>query len=190
MSKKQKLTQTPRSRKKDPKSIAAIIGTVLLILALIAVLTYSPSNKPAPLTQSSTSTPQPGAYEFVKQGEVRFQTAKQDFITAIDVELAQDDSRRQLGLMYRDKMAESQGMLFIFEGDETRSFWMKNTVLSLDMIFVNSKDEIVTIHKNTTPYSEQSYASTKPAQFVIEVNAGYADRHKIKVGDKIAWNRM
>ncbi len=190
MSKKQKQTQTPPRRKQNPKSIAAIAGTVLLILALIVVLTYQPSKQPTPSTQPSTTTSQQGAYDFVKQGEVRFQTAKQDFIAAIEVELAQDDSKRQLGLMYRDKLGENQGMLFIFEGDDSRAFWMKNTVLPLDMIFVNSKDEIVTIHKNTTPYSEQSYASSKPARFVIEVNAGYTDRHKVSVGDHIVWNRL
>jgi len=190
MSKKQKPAQDQKPRKRDLKSIAAITGTVLLILALIAVLTYTPSNKPAPITLPSTTTSQTGAYEFVKEGEVRFLTAKQDFIAAIDVELAQDDAKRQLGLMYRDKLGENQGMLFVFGREEMQAFWMKNTVLPLDMIFVNSKDEIVTIHKNTTPYSEQSYATTKPAQFVVEVNAGFTDRHKISVGDRIAWNRM
>ena len=190
MSKKHRQVQAPQPQKKNPKSIAAVAGTVLLILALIAVLTYQPSNKPVPITQTPPTNPQPGAYEFVKQGEVRFQTAKQDFITAIDVELAQDESKRQLGLMYRDKLAENQGMLFVFEGDEDRSFWMKNTVLSLDIIFVNGKNQIVTIHKNTTPYSEQSYASTKPAQYVVEVNAGYTDKHKISVGDHITWSRF
>jgi uncharacterized membrane protein (UPF0127 family) len=190
MSKKQKPVEAPRPQKRNTKSIAAVAGTVLLIIALIAVLTYKPSNRPAPIAPTPTTTTQTGAYEFVKQGEVRFQTAKQDFISAIDVELAQDEPKRQLGLMYRDTLAENQGMLFIFEGDEERAFWMKNTVLPLDMIFVNSKDEIVTIHKNTTPYSEQSYASSKPSQFVIEVNAGYADRHKISVGDHIVWNRF
>ena len=190
MSRKHKPVEAPQPRQRNTKSIAAVAGTILLILALIAVLTYQPSNKPTPITQPPTTATQTGAYEFVKQGEVRFQTAKRDFISAIDVELAQDESKRQLGLMYRDKLAENQGMLFVFEGDETRAFWMKNTVLSLDMIFVNSKDEIVTIHKNTTPYSEQSYASTKPAQFVVEVNAGYTDRHKISIGDHIVWNRF
>ena len=193
MSKKQKQAAAPGPgpRKRRPGSIAAITGTVLLVLALIAVLTYQPSKHQTPVAPPTTTpTTQHGAYDFVKEGEVRFQTPKQDFIAAIDVELAQDDSKRQIGLMYRDKLAENQGMLFIFEGDDTRAFWMKNTVLSLDMIFVNSKDEIVTIHKNTTPYSEQSYVSSKPAQFVIEVNAGYTDRHKVSVGDRIVWSRL
>lgn len=140
--------------------------------------------------QPPPTNPQLGAYEFVKQGEVRFLTPKQDLITTTDVEVAQEDSKRQLGLMYRDRIGENQGILFVFEDDEPRSFWMKNTVLPLDMIFVNGRNEIVTIHKNTTPYSEQSYASTKPAKYVVEVNAGFSDRHKISVGDRIAWSRF
>jgi hypothetical protein len=89
--------------------------------------------------------------------------------------------------MYREKMAENQAMLFVFDGEGPRSFWMKNTILSLDMIFVNGKNEVVTIHKYTTPYSEDSYASTRPAQYVVEVNGGFADKYGIAAGDRIAW---
>ena len=189
MSKKQKPAQQPKKPAKRSTSYIAVAGTIFLIIALIAILTYRPSNKPAPISQPTSAVTQAGAYDFVKQGVLQFLSPKQDFRSAIDIEIAQDDSKRQLGLMYRDKLAENQGMLFVFEGDDTRSFWMKNTVLPLDMIFVNSHSQIVTIHKNTTPYSEQSYTSTKPAQYVVEVNAGYADRHKISVGDHIAWSR-
>lgn len=189
MSKKQKPAQPPKRPAKRSSSIIAVAATIFLIVALIAVLTYQPSNKPMPISQPKPSSTQAGAYDFVKQGALQFFSPKQDFLSTIDIEVAQDDSKRQLGLMYRDKLAENQGMLFIFEGDDARSFWMKNTVLPLDMIFVNSHNQIVTIHKNTTPYSEQSYASTKPAQYVVEVNAGYTERHKISVGDHIAWSR-
>ena len=117
-------------------------------------------------------------------------TSNQTFITAIDVEFAEDEADRQMGLMFRDKMEEHQGMLFVFENEEVRSFWMKNTVLPLDIIFINAKSEIVTIHKSTTPYSEGSYASTKPAKYVVEVNAGFTDKYKVSVGNKIAWRRF
>ena len=163
---------------------------MILILVLIAVLTYQPSNKSVPTLEPTNPAKQPEVYSFVKQGDLRFQSAKQDFVSAIDIELAETDPKRELGLMYRDKLAENQGMLFIFDDEATRSFWMKNTVLPLDMIFVNARDEIVTIHKNTTPYSEQSYVSTKPAKYVVEVNAGYTDRHTITVGDRISWTRF
>jgi len=188
MSKKHRQKQQAPQKKKSSTSVAAIIGTVLLILALIAVFTYQPSR--TPVSTPTTQTNQPSAYEFVRQGEVRFMTAKQDFITAVDVELAQDEAERQLGLMYRDKMAENQGMLFVFDDEITRSFWMKNTVLSLDMLFINGKNEIVTIHKSTTPYSEESYTSAKPAKFVLELNAGFTDKYKIAVGDRISWRRF
>lgn len=190
MSKKHKQTREQPPKKKSSTSVAAIIGTALLILALIAVFTYQPSRTPVSTPTTTTTANQPSAYEFVKQGEVRFMTPKQGFITAIDVELAQDEAERQLGLMYRDKMAENQGMLFIFEDETTRSFWMKNTVLPLDMLFINANNEIVTIHKSTTPYSEESYTSTKPAKFVLEVNAGFTDKYKIAVGDRITWRRF
>jgi uncharacterized protein len=188
MSKKQ--TSTPLPRTRGNRNTIAIVGTVLLILVLLAVLTISPGGKPASTYKPRTEPSQPTAYMFKKQGELRFLTPKQDFIAGIDIELAQDESQRQLGLMYRDTLGESQGMLFLFDNEEVRAFWMKNTVLSLDMIFVNARNEIVTIQKYTTPYSEETYMSTKPAKYVIEVNAGYADKRKLSVGDRIAWTRF
>ena len=64
---------------------------------------------------------------------------------------------------------------------------MVNTMFSLDMIFISSGKEIVTIHKDTTPLSEQSYPSSAPAQYVLEVNAGFCESHNIKLGDKVFW---
>ena len=106
------------------------------------------------------------------------------------VEMATSWPQQEVGLMFRKTLAPNAGMLFDFVTESPQSFWMKNTVLPLDMIFVNARDEIVTIHKNTTPYSEQSYVSTKPAKYVVEVNAGYTDRHTITVGDRISWTRF
>ena len=189
MSKKHKPAAPEQTGKKSSGNRWAIALTVVLVIALIAVLTYQPSNRSTSMPQQS-STPQHGAFDFVKQGELRFLSPKQEFLSALDIQFARDESQRELGLMYRDTLAENQGMLFLFDEEAIRSFWMKNTVLPLDMIFVNAQREIVTIHKNTTPYSEQTYESTKPAQYVLEVNAGYTDRHKISVGDRIAWNQL
>jgi uncharacterized membrane protein (UPF0127 family) len=86
-------------------------------------------------------------------------------------------------------MKDDQGMLFIFPYETEQSFWMKNTVLSLDIIFVNANFEIVKIHHNTTPFSEQSYSSEKPAQYVVEVNAGYSNKLGLTEGDKIFFRR-
>jgi uncharacterized membrane protein (UPF0127 family) len=190
MSKKQKPVLAAITEKRSSRNLVAGLGTVLLILVLVAVLTISPGGKSTSTYKPRTEPSQPTAYMFKKQGDLRFLTPKQDFKSGIDIELAQDESQRQLGLMFRDTLAENQGMLFLFDNEEARAFWMKNTILSLDMIFVNAKNEIVTIHKYTTPYSEETYESTKPAKYVLEVNAGFTDRKKISVGDRITWTRF
>lgn len=126
-------------------------------------------------------------YKFKKEGELTIADTTGNPIIKIDIEIADDDYQRQLGLMNRESMEELQGMLFIFPAERYQSFWMLNTLFSLDMIFINSNKEIVTIHKNTTPLSEQSYPSSKPAQYVLEVNAGFCERHNIKEGDRVFW---
>ena len=129
------------------------------------------------------------SYSFTKEGELVFAKPDGKEISTIDIEIADNDDKRMTGLMYRTSMKENQGMLFIFPYETEQSFWMKNTVIALDMIFVNSKMEIVKIHHNTTPFSEQSYSSGKPAEYVIEVNAGYSNKMGIKEGDKVLWNK-
>ena len=190
MGNRRKQAQPTATSKKGNRSAIAIVGTVVLILVLVAILTIQPGGKSVSTYKPRTETSQPAVYMFKKQGELRFLTPKQDFIAGIDIELAQDESQRQLGLMYRDTLAENQGMLFLFDNEEVRAFWMKNTILSLDMIFVNARNEIVTVHKYTTPYSEETYTSTKPAKYVLEVNAGYTDKRKISVGDRVSWSRF
>jgi hypothetical protein len=127
--------------------------------------------------------------QFVKQGEVYFQDRNKTLIKQIDAEIAESPERRHTGLMYRDDMLESQGMLFIFEKEEPEGFYMKNTIIPLDIIFINSKKEIVKIYKNTTPYSEQDLPSIKPILYVVEVKAGFCDKYNIKEGSYIDWRR-
>lgn len=127
--------------------------------------------------------------QFKKQGEVYFQDSARNLVKKIDVEIAETDNDRHLGLMFREGMGEEQGMLFIFPNEEPQSFYMKNTVLPLDIIFVNRKKEIVKIHKNTEPYSEKSLPSLKPSLYVVEVNAGFTDKFKIKEGGLIDWRK-
>jgi hypothetical protein len=192
MSKKHLKQAKPQPQPQRKKTSWLAIGVIgVMIVALVALLTRN-SNKNVLPTGTSTNQPTTvtTAYEFHKEGQLRFLGANQELKTTIDIEIARSEPERELGLMYREKMAENQGMLFIFDGLEPRSFWMKNTLISLDIIFVNDKDQIVTIHRNTTPLSERSYTSTGPAKYVIEVNAGFTDRHKILVGDRIAWTML
>jgi uncharacterized protein len=124
--------------------------------------------------------------EFKKEGELAFidqQTG--DTLQHIDIEIADTPRDRAQGLMYRTQMGENQGMLFVFEEEEPQSFWMKNTKISLDIIFADANKKIVTIQKHTIPYSEAPVPSFEDAKYVVEVNAGFTDRYSIKEGDKI-----
>lgn len=127
---------------------------------------------------------------FKKQGELTFINRENKPITTIDIEIADDDSKREIGLMGRPTMEKRQGMLFVFDQEHLASFWMRNTIISLDIIFINKMGEIVTICKNTTPFSEQSYSATALTLFVLEVNAGFTDKYGIKEGDRISRKRL
>lgn len=126
-------------------------------------------------------------YMFQKEGELTIADSTNARKVAIDIEIADTDYDRQLGLMKRISMEDKQGMLFIFPAESMQSFWMRNTLISLDMIFIDANKKIVTIHKNTKILSDQSYSSTSPSQYVLEVNAGFTDKHNIQAGDKIDW---
>jgi len=128
--------------------------------------------------------------QFKKEGELYFiSKASQDTIRKIDIELAESDDERAQGLMNRKSMTDDQGMLFIFSEAEEQSFWMKNTYISLDIIYVDENKEIVSIQKYATPLSEESLPSFKKAMYVVEVNAGFCDKYHIAYGDRIAFTR-
>ena len=106
----------------------------------------------------------------------------------ITVEIADSPMERAIGLMNRDSLDENSGMIFVFNNEGIRSFWMMDTLKPLDMIFVSQDLEIVHIHHNVQPCVDdpcKTYSSIKPAKYVVEVNGGFAEEHGIKIGDKI-----
>ena len=163
-----------------------IIVAVVAVLAIIVAWLFFSEHKKTPQISDNISYEIP----FNKQGTLTFLSAEgNDTISVIDIEIADNDQRRARGLMYRKSMPENAGMLFIHDRAEIQSFWMKNTYIPLDMIFVDSDNKIVTIHANTQPLREWSYASTEPALYVVEVNAGYCAKNKIAEGDKIEFQK-
>ena len=112
-----------------------------------------------------------------------FQTAKGPVRVAL--EIVADDASRSRGLMYRNHLDEGHGMLFIFDDESDRSFWMKNTLIPLDMIFIGGDGKIVGIKANTTPLSLAPQSVGKASKWVIEVAGGYTGRAGIATGDKV-----
>lgn len=123
---------------------------------------------------------------FEKEGILRLKKAESDsLITTLDIEIADDDYQTQTGLMYRNSIANSQGMLFIFPNEISRSFYMKNTRIPLDIIYISKDSTIVSFQKNAKPFDETSLPSNAPAKYVLEVNAGLSDTWNLEIGDKI-----
>lgn len=100
----------------------------------------------------------------------------------VRVELARTPSEHELGLMFRRALPEDSGMLFIFPQAEVRRFWMKNTYIPLDMLFLDAGRRVVGIEAQTVPHDLTGRGPDVPAQYVLEVAGGYARRHGIDVG--------
>lgn len=139
---------------------------------------------------STSTNEQGGEPKFVKQGELKLLDANKKELKKIDIELATTEEKRAQGLMYRSYMGPDQGMLFIFDSQQPQAFWMENTKIPLDIIYIDKNLKIVSIAKNTVPFSRQSIPSKLPAQYVLELNAGYADAYKIKEGDYISYTTL
>lgn len=106
----------------------------------------------------------------------------------ITAELAVTDEQRQQGLMYRQGMKEDQGMLFIFETEDIYSFWMKNMLFSLDMLWLDSNRRVVHIEENVPPCASEpcpSYEPARPARYVLELVSGSVKKHGLKLGDRL-----
>jgi uncharacterized membrane protein (UPF0127 family) len=101
------------------------------------------------------------------------------------VEIADTTAERTRGLMFRQLLTDDFGMLFIFGTESFRSFWMRNTFVSLDIIFIDESGEIVSIGENTEPLSDTSVRSEAPAKYVLEVPAGTTETLGIDAGDHI-----
>ncbi|WP_232516208.1 DUF192 domain-containing protein [Chitinophaga caeni] len=148
------------------------------------------NNRPAEKNnhQGNPTVTEDNGPQFRKDGDLWFiQKESNDTLRHIDIELAITDQERAKGLMYRKSMPEQQGMLFIFNEEQEQSFWMKNTYISLDILYINKDKEIVSIQKYATPLSEDGLPSYKPAMYVVEVVGGFCDKYHITYGDRVAF---
>jgi uncharacterized membrane protein (UPF0127 family) len=171
------------------KNRQSIFAYTLLAVFLLGGIAYmlapfltdsTPSVREVNVPETTTSEP------IIKEGEVVFLRDGKK-IVKIDVEIAENDAERNKGLMYRPYIPDSAGMLFIFPEPKELGFWMKNTQIPLDIIYVDAYKKIISIHKHTKPFSEESLPSNGIAQYVVEVNAGFSDRNDIKPGDVISF---
>ena len=161
----------------------------VLIVALLAFvgLSQAPSCKRAE-NQRVVPAKKENSYEpkFRKDGDLWLIKAETgDTLMKMDVEYANTPNRIEYGMMYRKSMDETMSMLFFMGNMQMRSFWMKNTYVSLDIIYIDDKLRIVSIQKNAEPLNTRSLASDGPAQYVLEVKGGLSDKLGLAAGDMI-----
>lgn len=177
----------PVSKAKKKKMSFSQVLLILIVsaiaLAFLIFSIYTPAKRKSDNRNSSlikSSGP-----KFRKDGSLSIITLKSQNRVNLDIEVADEEGERMRGLMDRLNLPDNAGMLFVFDEDAPRSFWMKNTFISLDIIFINSDKEIVSIQKYTQPQTTTSLPSDYPAQYVLEVNAGFSDNYNVSPGDII-----
>ena len=129
------------------------------------------------------------AITFTKEGTLQL-FKKDTLLVELDIEIAETDYETQTGLMYRSAMKENQGMLFIFQEERMHSFYMKNTEIPLDILYLGSDFKVRSIHENAVPFDETGLSSKVPVQYVLEINAGLTQKWNIAQNDSIAFSRL
>jgi uncharacterized membrane protein (UPF0127 family) len=158
--------------------LKSLFRYVIVSLAL-AIVFNCKDNKP-------TKTESKVIVSFKKEAVLAIKKADSDsIIKTLDIEIADDDYKIQTGLMYRTQMETNQGMLFVFPDEDFRNFYMKNTKIPLDIIYVNANKTIVSVQKNAQPFDETSLPSEAPSKYVLEINGGLFDAWQLEVGNTI-----
>lgn len=175
------------NQKKNRKGviIAAVLLLALSIYLLKPILFDSKKNVAKKAEESVTIEPQ-----FSNEGDLVFLNAEKDSIKSVEIEIADNDQERTQGMMFRSAMSYDRAMFFIMQYEREQSFWMRNTKMSLDIMYVNSDKEIVTIYKHTQPYSDSPIPSFKKAKYVVETAAGFCDKFGIEEGNYIEFARV
>ncbi len=147
----------------------------------VLTLSCNPEKKPAIKTNPIS---------FTREGELSiYRTSTDSLLIQLEIEIADSDYETQTGLMYREAMDPNQAMFFIFPSEEMHSFYMKNTKIPLDLLFIRGDQKIATIAPDAQPLDESGITSRVPVQYVLEVNAGMVAAWNVKIGDSISFTK-
>ncbi|BAO74671.1 DUF192 domain-containing protein [Winogradskyella sp. PG-2] len=154
-------------------------GTYLLFFLCLVFIVSCKEDKPTKAEDKVVVT-------FKKEGALNILKGDSDSVVkTIAIEIADNDYETQTGLMYRTKLETNHGMLFIFPDLQPRSFYMKNTKIPLDIIYIDENKTIVSFQKDAKPFDETSLPSNAPAKYVLEINGGLSDEWQLEIGDRV-----
>lgn len=154
-------------------------GWLLCVLCMLFGCKKAEPQKPEPTVK----------IEFRQDGTLDIANPQGTVKTTFTIEIAEKEEELMQGLKFREKLGDNQGMLFIFEYPDIYEFWMQDTYLPLDMLFIASDGTINYIYENTVPFSEERITPNFTHKFVLEVNAGTVKKYNIQTGDKVTWKR-
>lgn len=165
--------------------LSSFLGALLLALLFVGSLGCTRSGENGTSTSDTTETipfEQEGTLTFIQNG---------DSTVTLEIEIADTDSSRERGMMQREGFPNpTSGMLFVFDEEEQRRFWMANTPVALDLLFIDADSQVVSISEYAQPQSTEGIESGTPAQYVLETPAGFADSYGIVEGDRVRWRRL
>ena len=178
----------PNKRKPAGRKMLIIFSLFLipLVFFLVFAMDFLKERNPANSAQSQDASKE-NLYRV--DGQLQFRSEENDSITSILIEIADTPQAKERGLMYRFYMPENMGMLFVYSEEQHLGYWMKNTHISLDILYADKDFRILRIYENTTPESEETLPSGEKAKYVIEVNGGFVSRHGLKAGDYFSYSR-
>jgi uncharacterized membrane protein (UPF0127 family) len=155
----------------------------LIVLGLLGICNSS--------CKKSDKEVKPVEVKFKKEGELKlYKSVNDSLIVKLDIEIADTDYDVQTGLMYRNSMQDDRGMLFVFPTMQLRYFYMRNTKFPIDLIYIDNNKSIVSFQENAKPFDESSLPSQVPAQYVLEVNAGLAEKWLLEIGDRMEYTEI
>ena len=152
--------------------------TPALLLAVASLLAAACASRPSPEPAAAAPAPR-----------VVVETAA-GLSLPVQVELARTDEERTRGLMNRRHLGEEAGMLFLFSETEPRAFWMKNTFIPLDMLFIDDGGRVVGLVERAEPLTTSPRDPGVPSRYVLEVNGGWAERHGVRPGDRVRFENV
>lgn len=138
--------------------------------------------RPVPPSPDPNCPPDPEVPGDLRMGKIAFKDAGGK---EIDVEIAENDHTRERGLMYRKSMDQERGMIFLFDQRIDHTFWMKNTCIPLDMLFIDDDGVIVGIEENVPTMNKESRSVGCASRYVLEVNAGWTRKNGVKAGQHV-----
>jgi uncharacterized membrane protein (UPF0127 family) len=157
------------------------LAAICVLLAALIVAACAPATQAQGLRPHEPFNP--AKAQSLPASMLSIQSGGQSY--SFTVELADTQAERDVGLMHRDKLAADHGMLFDFQREQPERFWMRNTFIPLDMIFIRANGTIAYIAENTVPHSERPIGPSEPVRAVLEVPGGTAKRLGIGRGDVV-----